>query len=169
MFNCVSHLERSARSIIGLYPDKYCVKSCGKTLSFSWNTSFSAIWNNLLKDFQYLPLVNTCQPLLTIPVSNPRPQLVIYATHFVWIGILSSSINRYLVAEKNIGPDLAIMIIKWWNMRNAYHTCTIRNNNYIKLSKKIAQICSVVELSGSHKLTTYFQDFWFIHTFIWVY
>ena len=64
---------------------KYCFKSIGKTQSFNWNTSLnlSVIWNNLLKDFQYLPVVKSCHPLLpvgAITVSNPRRQLVTDAT-----------------------------------------------------------------------------------------
>jgi len=60
--------------------------------SFSWNTSLSlrAIWNNLVKYFQYLSLVKRCHPLLTvgaIAVSNRRPQFVTDATHFAWIGL----------------------------------------------------------------------------------
>jgi len=79
--------------IIGLYLDKYCVKFFGKTQSFNWNTSLSlrVIWNNLLKDFQYLSLVKSCHTLLTVGIivlSNPRPQLVTDATHFAWIGPL---------------------------------------------------------------------------------
>jgi len=86
----VIDLEKSVCSIIGLYPVKYCVKSFWKTQSFSWNTSLSlrVIWNNLLKDFQYLLLVKSCHPLLlTVAVSNPTPQLVTDATHFAWIGL----------------------------------------------------------------------------------
>ena len=41
------------------YPDKYYVKTFGKTQALSWNTSLSlhVISNNLLEEFQYLPLV----------------------------------------------------------------------------------------------------------------
>jgi len=61
----------------------------------SWNTSLSlrVIWNNLLKDFQYLPSVKSCHPLLTvgaIAVSNPTPQFVTDAMHFAWIGLFGA-------------------------------------------------------------------------------
>jgi len=88
----------SVSSIIRIYPDKYGVKSFGKTQSFSWNSSLShhITWNKLLKDFQYLLLVKSCHPLLTmgaIAVSNPRPQLLTDATDFAWISLLQTSIG----------------------------------------------------------------------------
>ena len=84
--------DRSAQSLG--YIMITIVLSIGKTRSFSWNISFSlrVMWNNLLKDFQYLPLVKCCHPLLTvgvIAVSHLRPQLVTDATHFAWIGLLN--------------------------------------------------------------------------------
>ena len=90
--SCVIHFEKLVCWIIGLYLDKCCVKSFGKTQLFSWNTRLSlcVIWNNLLKDFQYLSLVKSCHPILTvgtIAVSNPRMQLVTDA----WIGLLIQS------------------------------------------------------------------------------
>jgi len=69
--------------------NNWSVQSLGYILV---NTSLSLciIWNNLLKDFQYLPLVKSCHSLLTmgaIAVSNPRPQLLTDAMHFAWIGL----------------------------------------------------------------------------------
>jgi len=80
----------------------------------SWNTSRNlfVIWNNLLKDFQYLSLVKSCNPILTvgtIAVSIPRPQLVTDATSFVWISLLHTFKNY-------------VFYLIWWNIVSDPHT-----------------------------------------------
>jgi len=61
------------------------------------------IWNNLFKDFQYLLLVKSCYPLLTvgaIAVSKPRLQFVTDAMHFAWIGPLKERKNSEIPTDR---------------------------------------------------------------------
>jgi len=76
--------------------------------SFSWNTSLSlsVILNNLLKDFQYLPLVKSCHPILTA-VSNPKPHLVTDAMHFSWIGLKYRCKYDYALGGNKLSLNLS--------------------------------------------------------------